>query len=178
MAAAASAIPVSVYEYLHSVYEPDLDYVDGYLEERNLGEFEHQAMQRAFLLALSGLERKAGFYTAIELRVQVAPTRYRVPDICLLRAGELPRRIVTVPPMLCIEVLSPEDRFSRTREKCQDYLRMGVPEVWVIDPELRKAHVLTADGVMREHAEGPLRLQGTEIAVDLAEIFRALDPEL
>lgn len=80
--------------------------------------------------------------------------------------------------MLCIEVLSPEDRFGRTRERYEDYLRMGVPEVWVIDPEQRKAHVLTPDGAMREHRGGPLRLQGTEISVDLDEIFRALDPQV
>ena len=178
MAAAAIPLFVSVEEYLHSVYEPDLDYVDGLLEERNVGEFDHQAIQRAFLLTLSMLERQHRFYTALELRVQTAPSRYRVPDICLLRADALPRRIVSQPPMLCIEVLSPEDRFSRTREKCQDYLRMGVPEVWVIDPELRQAHVLTPDGVMREHGSGPLRLQGTEIEVDLQEIFKALDPQI
>ena len=41
MAAAAMSLPVSVEEYLHSVYEPDLDYVDGRLEERNMGEFDH-----------------------------------------------------------------------------------------------------------------------------------------
>ena len=178
MAAAAVSVPVSVYEYLHSVYESDLDYVDGVLEERNVGEFDHQALQRAFLLAFAGMERTFGFYTAIALRVQVAATRYRVPDICLLEASRLPKRIATEPPMLCIEVLSPEDRFGRTREKCEDYLRMGVPEVWVIDPEQRKAHVLTPDGAMREHRGGPLRLQGTEISVDLDEIFRALDPQV
>ena len=178
MAAAVVSLPVSVYEYLHSVYEPDLDYVDGVLEERNVGEFDHQAMQRAFLFALAGAERRLGFYTAIELRVQVAPTRYRVPDVCLLPADRLPKRIATEPPMLCIEVLSPEDRFSRARVKFEDYLRMGVPEVWVIDPEQRKAHVLTPDGAMREHRGGPLRLSGTEIAVDLDEIFRALDPQV
>ena len=178
MAAVAVSLPVSVDEYLHSVYEPDLDYVDGILEDRNVGEFDPQALQRAFLLALAGTERRLGFYTAIELRVQVAATRYRVPDLCLLPASRLPKRIATEPPMLCIEVLSPEDRFSRTRVKCEDYLRMGVPEVWVIDPEQRKAHVLTPDGFMREHRVGPLRLSGTEISVDLDGIFRALDPQV
>ncbi len=32
---------VSVDEYLHSVYEPDVDYVDGVLEDRNVGEKKH-----------------------------------------------------------------------------------------------------------------------------------------
>lgn len=105
-------------------------------------------------------------------------TAHRVLDVCLLTSSRHPKRIATEPPMLCIEVLSPEDRSSRTRVKCEDYLRMGVPEVWVSDPEQRKAHVLTPDGAMPEHRGGPLRLSGTEIAVDLDEIFQALDPQV
>ena len=177
MAAAVVSLPVSVYEYLHSVYEPDLDYVDGVLEERNVGEFDHWRIQRAFFEALAGTERLYGYFVVQETRVQVTLTRFRVPDTCLIRRDAVPKHIISQPPMLCIEVLSPEDRFSRTREKCEDYLRMGVPEVWVIDPEQRKAHVLTPDGAMREHRGGPLRLGETEISVDLDEIFRALDPE-
>jgi hypothetical protein len=32
---------VTVAEYLRTVYEPDCDYVDGRVEERNVGEFDH-----------------------------------------------------------------------------------------------------------------------------------------
>ena len=32
---------VSVEEYLSTVYEHDCEYVDGVIEERDLGEFEH-----------------------------------------------------------------------------------------------------------------------------------------
>ena len=111
MAILTPAAPVSLYEYLHTVYESDMDYVEGVLEERNNGEFDHQAIQRTLLLALSTLERAGGFYSAIEVRVQVAPNRFRVPLLCLLPADRLPQRIVTEAPLLCIEVLSPEYRF-------------------------------------------------------------------
>lgn len=109
---------------------------------------------------------------AFELRVQIAATRSRVPDVCLPAADHLPKRIAAEPPMFCTEMLFPEDRSSHTRFRCEDYLQMGVPEVWAIDPEQRKAHVLTPDGAMRTHRDGPLRLSGTEIPVDLHEIFR------
>ena len=36
---------VSVEEYLNSDYQPDCDYVDGVLEERNLGEYNHGRLQ-------------------------------------------------------------------------------------------------------------------------------------
>ena len=54
MAVAASPLPVSVDEYLHTVYEPDMDFVDGVLEDRNLGELDHYLVQRALLLAEGG----------------------------------------------------------------------------------------------------------------------------
>ena len=42
MATAASLI--SIEEYLSHTYEPDCDYVDGHLEERNLGERDHSRL--------------------------------------------------------------------------------------------------------------------------------------
>lgn len=175
MAAAASPLPVSVYEYLHSVYKPDVDYVDGVLEDRNLGEFDHQAIQRALLFALANMERENGFYTAIELRVQVSPTRFRVPDLCLLPAGRLPARIATEPPLLCIEVLSPEDSLPRIRQRCEDYLRFGVPAIWIIDPQQRTAYVLGQDERLSEQRDGMLRLASTNIELSLPELFMSLN---
>lgn len=167
MAAAASPL-VSVYEYLHSDYQPDVDYVDGVLEERNGGEFDHQALQRALLLALATLEEEHGFYTALELRVQVAPARFRVPDVCLLPADRLPQRYVSEAPLLCLEVLSPEDRFGAIRSRCEDYLRMGVPAVWIVDPERRTVSVVQKGGSTREYETGnvPVGELGFELTVD------------
>jgi hypothetical protein len=37
---------VSVEEYLHTSYDPDCDYVDGEIVERNVGELDHSDSQR------------------------------------------------------------------------------------------------------------------------------------
>jgi Uma2 family endonuclease len=173
---AAAVVPfVSVQQYLSDSYEPDMDYVDGVLEDRNVGEFDHARIQKAILLALAKYEAPLNVCVIQELRVQTSKTRYRVPDTCLLRGDQLPDRIVTQPPLLCIEVLSPEDRFSRVRVKCLDYLRMGVPEVWIFDPETRTAHVLRGD-TMTQHSSGSLRLEGLGLELPLAEVFGILGP--
>ena len=69
-------------------------------------------------------------------------------------------------------VLSPDDRFARVRTKCQDYLRLGVPESWIFDPESRAAFTLRGD-TMTEHLSGSLQHQSLEL--ELGEVFGILD---
>ncbi|HTA86903.1 MAG TPA: hypothetical protein VK729_11585 [Silvibacterium sp.] len=54
------------------------------------------------------------------------------------------------------------------------YLSFGTGHVWVVDPELRKAHLCTKTG-MEEPADGVLAIAGTEIRVVLSELFAELD---
>jgi Uma2 family endonuclease len=73
----------------------------------------------------------------------VPEQRFRVPDICVLTEkpeGEPGWRIVTRPPYLCIEILSPEDTVIETLEKVREYLNF-VERVWVIDPVSRAGQV-------------------------------------
>jgi hypothetical protein len=39
---------VSLEEYLSSVYEPECDYVDGEIEDRNVGEKDHSSFSSKF----------------------------------------------------------------------------------------------------------------------------------
>jgi Putative restriction endonuclease len=71
---------VSVEECLSSVYEPDLDYVDGELEDRYVGEKDHAKLQLRMVRLLDNL---GGWFVTIETRIKVSPTRFRVPDVCV-----------------------------------------------------------------------------------------------
>ncbi len=174
MAAAALPHSVSVYEYLHSIYEPDMDYVDGVLEDRNVGELDHYLVQRALLLALHRFEAQGSFFVVQETRMQITPTRFRVPDTCLVRPDQL-EQIITIPPLLCIEVPSPEDRYARLRQHCLDYLRMGVPEVWILDPADRALHALRSDDATITYRTGELPISGTPVRLSLQELFGSLE---
>ncbi len=174
MAAAASPLPISVYEYLNSVYEPDMDYVDGALEDRNLGEFDHYLVQRALLLALIKLEVKGHFFVVQETRVQISPTRFRVPDTCLIDPKQV-EQIITTPPLLCVEVLSPKDRLPRMKQRCLDYIRMGVPEVWILDPAERVLHVMRGEDGIISLRSGTLQVGHTDAEIPLSDLFGTLD---
>jgi Uma2 family endonuclease len=173
-----NAVPIpariSVGEYLATSYRPDCDYVDGVVEERSLGEKEHAILQRAFIYLF--LVNRANWQVEVypELRVQVSPMRFRVPDIRVTVAGLAWQRILRTPALLFVEILSPEDIMARVRQRVDDYLNFGTEHVWVVDPELRKAYVATSRG-FEESSDGVLAIPGTEIRVVLSELFAELD---
>uniref|UniRef100_A0A7V4XQR7 Uma2 family endonuclease n=1 Tax=Acidobacterium capsulatum TaxID=33075 RepID=A0A7V4XQR7_9BACT len=135
MATAVSRVPVDV--YLRSSFEPDAEYVDGVIEERAVGELDHAAWQAAIQNWFWMRREEWGIRVFAELRVQVTPTRYRVPDVVILEnTGPLKEmeQIVRTPPLAVFEVLSPEDKLVRVLEKLADYEAMGVRGIFVINP--------------------------------------------
>ncbi len=166
----ATSTLVPVEEYLSTVYRPDRDFVDGVIEERNLGEKDHGRLQALLIGFLLALEKRLGIWVVSEQRMRVKPKRYRVPDICVVVGPEPQEQIFTKPPFLCIEILSPEDRMTRMQERIGDYLDFGVRYVWVLNPQSHRAWVYTAEG-MREVKDGVLRTADPEISVPLSELF-------
>jgi Uma2 family endonuclease len=126
-------IPVEV--YLRSSYEPDAEYVDGEIEERPMGELDHASWQQAIATWFWQHEDEWRIGALTSLRVQVAATRFRVPDVTVLDRNRPTEQIITHPPIAVFEVLSPEDSLQRLKRKLEDYRAMGIPEIWVIDPQ-------------------------------------------
>ena len=100
----ATAVPLS--EYLATSYRPDCDYLDGELLERNVGEWNHSRLQMLLSRYLSNRESQWGIIVGPEQRVQVQPTRFRVPDISVLVGPPPAGPILQEPPFLGIEILS------------------------------------------------------------------------
>jgi Uma2 family endonuclease len=165
----AVAIPVPLEEYLSTSYDPDREYVEGRLVERNVGEYNHSFLQ--FIIALSLRNQSLRAY--VELRFQIRDGRFRIPHVLALARGQKRSGdYQTETPYIVVEILSPEDRVSAFRERLQDYFDRGVPNIWVVDPAERavtvhrraEAHtysdrVITSDG---------------QISLDIADIFRQL----
>lgn len=164
------ATQVSVSEYLKTSYDPDCDYVDGEVVERKVGERTHARAQGVSLSLLMGQEKLLGVTVLPEQRVQVKPTRFRIPDICVLAPGAPREEIITHPPFLCVEVLSKDDTMSAIMERVEDYLAMGVPNVWIVDPWRHRGYHSTRDG-MKEAKDRVLRTAKPDLEVPLAALF-------
>lgn len=171
----ATAPPLlSIEEYLHTCFKPDVHYVDGEVEERNVGERTHNFIQQ-WLVALFARNEEAWAADAIiEQRIRMASNRVRVCDVAIVRATDPWEEVITTPPLACIEVMSPDDRLSRAEEVLADYFAMGVPNVWLIDPYKRKSHQYGPDG-MRVSDASTIAFPGTEIVINLNDLFATLD---
>jgi Uma2 family endonuclease len=165
---------ISVREYLTSSYQPDCDYVDGRLEERNVGEFDHGYLQTLLAVLFTNNREAWGVRAVTDVRMQITPAHFRVPDISVLRADSPKERILTRPPLIVIEILSPEDRLSRFQDRIDDYVAFGIENIWVLDPEQRTARIATST-LLHVVESGELTVPGTPIRVELGELFAELD---
>lgn len=167
--ATTTQIPLS--EYLETSYRPDREYVDGGTRERNVGRWEH-ARTLALLAAWFGNhEGQWGIICSITQRVRVSHERVRVPDLVVLEAGPQPD-VLTDPPLLIIEILSPDDSYSDTQERAQDYRAMGVETVWIIDPKTHTGRMCSGSKWVEAKR---LEVAGTPMFVELDEIFSQIN---
>lgn len=164
----AAGTLITVQEYLSTSYRPDRDYVDGAVVERNVGEKDHSRLQTDLSTYLNVRAKQWGISVFVEQRVQVKPTRFRVPDICVIAGAAPDEQVFAAPPFVCIEILSKDDRWSQVQERIDDYLSFDVRHVWVLDPRSRKGYDFTANGM---HEVKELRTEHPEVRVPLEALF-------
>ncbi len=129
-----ATVQISLEEYLRTSFHPDCDFVDGEVQERNLGEFDHAAVQMFLGNWFFQRRQEWQLHVLPEMRIRVSSSRVRIADLCLMAKSQPVEQVLTQPPLAAIEILSPEDRISRYSERLSDYRRMGIANVWVIDP--------------------------------------------
>ncbi len=166
---------ISLNQYLHETWDPDREFVDGEVIERNMGEKDHAAWQMAIAVWLRSFRQSANIRVYPELRLQTTPTHFRIPDIVAIDRDAPDEQIITHAPLLCVEILSPEDRINRIEAKVEEYFRMGVRAVWIIDPRTSTAYQCEGS-IMRDwKAVDILTIPGTPISLALKDILADLD---
>jgi Uma2 family endonuclease len=157
------------YEYLHSAYEPNCEFVDGEVIERNVGEYPHSRLQGLLYVYFRRRRKRWGITPIIGQRIKVRPTKYLIPDICVIHGPEPTQQILTEPPLIWIEVLSSEDRPIRVQRKVRGVLEFGSQYVWVIDPDTLESYVATKQA-QYDLADGVFRIEPLGIEVPLSQL--------
>lgn len=103
------------------------------------------------ILSLFAAQRKKGYVCCNDTGVVVErdPDTVRGPDILFFEDvasfEEIDRKWGAVPPRLAAEVLSPNDTTTEMNERIAEQLRAGTPQVWLVDPDVRKVTVYRQD---------------------------------
>jgi len=167
----ATGALVSVEEYLSTNYKPACDYIDGVLFQKSIPTRKHGFIQtRLAQLINVGC---SDFEATSEVTIRIRTGKYLVPDLIVQDRSRIQDPYPTEPVHVCVEILSPEDRFSETLAKCEDYLAWGVETTWIVDPESRRAW---------EFRKGPRptevpptgSLTASGISISLPELFAGL----
>jgi len=160
---------VSVSEYLHTSF-PDLDreYRDGELVERTLPDYLHSRTQTLLGAFFEALRKKSiPVYACSELRVRLREGLFLIPDIAVFWPSPPTLAVPEIPPLVAIEILSPDDRLAAVLEKMQEFKTWGVPHVWLVDPHSRRMYTCEA-GLVETHA---LLIPELGVEVNPADIF-------
>jgi Uma2 family endonuclease len=161
--------------------------VDGQLvEEENVGA-EHDIVASWLNWVLRNwVAQRGGIVGVSDTRFGVTRTRGRKPDAYVYLEGRRPPRrgLVTIPPDIMVEVVSPRPKDARRDrvEKVREYASFGVRFYWIVDPAVRTFHVfeLGADGrytLAAAASEGTIDpVPGCEgLALDLDALWAEVD---
>jgi Uma2 family endonuclease len=101
-------------------------------------------------------------------------TDFESPTCVSSWGGNQKEQVFHQPPFICIEVLSKDDSLRSVQKRIDDYLKFGVPYVWVFDPFDRRAWTYSIGG-NREVTGGVLCTENPFIEILLPEVFAGLD---
>jgi Uma2 family endonuclease len=163
--------------------KPATEYACGEAFQKPMPDGPHAAIQGFLMVVLYPFLARTKLGKALpELRCIFGPPgheRTYVPDLSVVAAAHLPvRRHLLAPPLVAIEVLSPDQHRPRFLDKIQFYLLYGVQLVWVFDPETRTVSVQTPSQEARVLGTGATLsggdvLPGFSVRVD--DIFAEMD---
>jgi len=168
----ATATRITIDQYLKTPFEPDAEFVNGEVEERNVGEYDHSTVQREILFWLHRHDKEWQIRTIQEQRTLLPSGNVRIPDVSVWRRDVPVEPVFSHPQLIAIEVLSPEDRQSRVQRKIEDYGQSGIPNIWIVDP-VNRIGWDCSDGNWTRKLR--FEVSGTPIYLDLAELFKELD---
>ena len=139
---------ISEEEYLGMSFQDRVpEYVDGELVERSVPNNSHSKTQIELAIRFGGLRERLPLFPRSELRVPVAPGKYRIVDMAVYAHQEPVEELPKDLPLVVIEIVSPDDRHEELMERLEEFRAWGVPHVRLVDPGLHRMYAYRDGGL-------------------------------
>jgi Uma2 family endonuclease len=157
---------LTIDDYLRLTDEDDLyELVDGMLVERTMAAVWHHEQLFGWIMSILSPyveARQLGYVSGSRSAVKISEFRSRLPDLLFIRkerASIITESIITGAPDWVLEIRSRTNNPAEWRALEVDYRSIGVPELWLVDPQARRVRVVrqTESGYeVFERSEGRL----------------------
>ena len=175
---ATTAAFVSLDEYLNTSYEPDREFVDGALVERNVGTPRHGRLQLIVGAFFRQYRKSLRIEAFVATRLRVADRRHRIPDLLVVETPYEPGKVITDVPVITAEIKSPDDTFDDIIDKCFEYEALGVRNILVMEPDNRRAWLFEQNNLrLLTGNSAQLSLSQATLDFPFAEMFAELDEQ-
>lgn len=142
------------------------EWVDGRIEMSSPASYPHQEiaglLYEVFRNYVRMLDLGLVLHNPFQMKLPGKQGSGREPDLIFLAKAHLSRRekgLIRGPADLAVEIISPESEWRDRHTKFREYAAGGVPEYWLIDPELQTAEFYRLDE--QGHYQGqPLDAEG------------------
>ncbi len=130
----SAKLTLDEFRFRYAGEKPYYEYWFGEAVQKSVPTTLHGLLQQI----LGAFFRLAGYRAGSEIELRIDPDWQPKPDVAASSAPfDLPYPVHPVD--IVAEILSPEDRMERVYEKCQNYQRIGILTIFVLDPDLKVA---------------------------------------
>lgn len=155
----------TIEDYLALPDEQRVELIDGVFYDMAAPTTPHQliggevyAQLRAFLLEKKG--SCIPFVSPVDVRLDRDERTMVQPDVCVVcDPSKIMRRGIDGAPDLVVEIFSPSTKMKDLLIKLGKYLRAGVREYWMVDPDQKAVTRVLFEEPSGEYTEGDLKME-------------------
>ena len=140
MATAARPLTLEEFRCRYAAEKPYYEFWFGEAVQKAVPTTAHGFLQQILCTLLT----LCGYRAASEVELRTDPDWQPKPDV-IASTSPIASPYPTAPVDIVAEILSPDDRMSQVFEKCRQYQRIGVGQIFVLDPESRDAWVWSVE---------------------------------
>jgi Uma2 family endonuclease len=142
----AAKTQITPKQYLGMTFEPDAEFVHGEIVERSTPDYRHGRLEFLISLAFGRLIQSSKLYPGVEVRMKLAESVYRIPDVAVFTEPQR-QPVPDTPPLLAIEILPKDGCHSDLMQKLEEYLAWGVRNIRVVDSITKRFSSYTTLGL-------------------------------